>query len=124
MVSSGGLVAEVLSDTVVGTLEEAMVEGRSVGEAVVAGCVGAGGHRADNCKLKLGLFIGRERMCITPSLAGMSASTILLPPTIVSLPLTVTGITQYFMYFLQIIGRILVLFFSLMVELYSVPDTV
>ena len=123
MVSSGGLVAKVLSDKVLGLLEEAMVEGRSVGGAVVAGCVGAGRHTVDNIKSRIGLLIGRERMCITPSLAAMSASTILLPPTIVSLPLTVTGIKQNSSFILQTIGRILVLFFSLMVELYSVPDT-
>ena len=120
MVSSGGLVAEVLSDTVVGLLEEAMVEGCSVDGAVVAGCVGAGGHAADNMKLRIGMLIGRERMCITPSLAGMSAVTILLPPTIVSLPLTVTGTKQNFSFPMQ---RILVLFFNLIVELYLVPDT-
>ena len=41
-----------------------MVEGPSLGGAVVVGtvvgCVGAGGHRAD--KLRLGLLSGRERV--------------------------------------------------------------
>ena len=71
-VSSGGLVAEGLSDTVVGVSEEAVVEGPSLGGAVVVGtvvgCVGAGGHRAD--KLRLGLLSGRERVCMTPLLAA------------------------------------------------------
>ena len=113
-VSSGGLVAEGLSVTVVGLPEEtvvglseeavvglseeavvglpeeAVVEGRSVGGAVVVGCVGAGGHRVD--KLRSGLFIGRKRVCMTPLLAAMSASTILLPPTLVSLPSIATEI--------------------------------
>ena len=98
VISSGGLVAGGLSD---GVLGEAVVEGGSVVGDVVVGCVvGAGGHRA--ARLRLGLFIGRERVCTTPSLAAMSASTILLPPTLMSLPLIVMGIEhlllQYHLY--------------------------
>ena len=125
-VSSGGLVAEGLSDTVVGVSEEAVVEGPSLGGAVVVGtvvgCVGAGGHRAD--KLRLGLLSGRERVCMTPLLAAMSASTILLPPTVVSLPSIVTGIEHLLLQYHRPHDNGCRLVLSLMVELYSAPDTI